>query len=130
MRNIVLFDRSDIKTNILPLSYTRPLCHLRVGITTIREKWEAMLPGRYSTLVDPYLSEKYPAVILPDSLFIAAHVIPSVQLVEAVEALQPGQALADAQGRTVAFRGDSFTPDTEAEGAVQLPFEVDEIVQL
>lgn len=130
MRNIVLFDRPDIKTNLLPLSYTRPLCHLRVGVTTLREKWEAVLPGQYSTLTDSYLSEKYPAEVLPDTLFIASNIFPSGELAEALEALQPGQAMAGPDGKTIAFRGDSFTPGTDIEGAAPAPCAVDSIVQL
>lgn len=130
MRNIVLFDRPDIKTNLLPLSYTRPLCDLRVGITTIREKWETVLPGQYSTLTDPYLSEKYPATVSPDTLFIASNIFPSGDLTEALTALQPGQAIADADGSTIAFRGGSFTPGTNIESAAPAPCPVDSIVQL
>ena len=38
MKTIVLFDGQCHKS-LLPLTYTRPVAHLRVGIFTISEKW-------------------------------------------------------------------------------------------
>lgn len=43
--NVVLFDTPDNFENLLPLSYTRPVADFRVGIVTIKEKWQAMLPA-------------------------------------------------------------------------------------
>ena len=42
-RNIILFDDNEVRKQLLPLTYTRPTAMLRVGITTIGEKWQAML---------------------------------------------------------------------------------------
>ena len=69
MKNIILFDNPSDKTNLLPLSYTRPLCELRVGIDTIREKWESMFPGTYSVLAEDYLSVKYAPEYADDNIF-------------------------------------------------------------
>jgi hypothetical protein len=38
-RNIILFDDTDVRRQLLPLTYTRPTALLRIGITTIEEKW-------------------------------------------------------------------------------------------
>ncbi len=43
---VVLFDTFESFENLLPLSYTRPVADFRVGIMTIREKWEHYLPGK------------------------------------------------------------------------------------
>ncbi len=104
MKNIVLFDSPTTKINLLPLSYTRPLCDLRVGITTIREKWEALLPGVYSVLTDDYLSEKFKAELTGDNLFIAGNVLPDSDLVKAVDELRAGEALSGENG-LIALRG-------------------------
>lgn len=40
--NYVLFD-DRLRQTLLPLTYTRPVCDCRVGIMTIREKWETIL---------------------------------------------------------------------------------------
>ena len=41
-RNIIIFDDTEVRRNLLPLSYTRPVALLRVGITTIDEKWRSL----------------------------------------------------------------------------------------
>lgn len=104
MKNIVLFDNQADKTNLLPMSYTRPLSAIRVGITTIREKWEALLPGDYSTLTDEYLSEKYPATLTENNLFISGNILPDNNIADAIDSLNPGQGLAK-DGKIIAVCG-------------------------
>lgn len=36
--NIILFDDNEVRKNLLPLTYTRPIAHLRLGIDTLEEK--------------------------------------------------------------------------------------------
>ncbi len=36
--NVILFDKN--RDNYYPLSFTRPISNFRVGILTIKEKWE------------------------------------------------------------------------------------------
>ncbi|MDE6810689.1 MAG: glucose-1-phosphate thymidylyltransferase [Muribaculaceae bacterium] len=91
--NIVLFDVPLTKTNLLPLSYTRPVSDLRVGIMTLAEKWESLLPGSYSNITDEYLSEKFPASLTGDDIFIASDVVASQPLASRIVSLKPGEAL-------------------------------------
>ena len=91
--NIVLFDVPLTKTNLLPLSYTRPVSDLRVGIMTLAEKWESLLPGSYSNITDKYLSEKFPASLTGDDIFIASDVVASQPLASRIVSLKPGEAL-------------------------------------
>lgn len=108
--SIVLFDDPAVRENLLPLSFTRPVSHLRVGITTIEEKWKTLLgvtePVAYETV--DYLSEKFPlsdaAEAGDECLFVAGHVIPSARTAEQVMALTAGQSLVGDHG-LVAFRG-------------------------
>lgn len=104
--NIILFDDELVRENLLPLSFTRPLAMLRVGITTIFEKWQRLLPGdcHKSFLTVPYLQCKYGADIESDNLFIAGHVIPTPSLVDAIMALEPGEWIVSDKGR-IAYRG-------------------------
>lgn len=103
---IVLVDTQESFENLLPISYTRPVGDFRVGIQTIRTKWEAMLPGDYSYITVDYLQEKYPAPpsLSNDLLFIAGNVVPNRRLAAEVASLKVGDALADSDG-FVAFRG-------------------------
>lgn len=91
--NIVLFDVPSVRQNLLPLSYTRPVADFLLGATTIRQKWESFLPGRYSYFTEPYLSEKYPVVEAPESIFVASNILPTSELAKAVSALRKGEIL-------------------------------------
>ena len=104
MKNIILFDINQQHLELLPLAFTRPIADIRIGILTIREKWERMLSGNYSYLTPEYMAEKYPATFAPDNLFIASHLIPDESLIRQIDALQPGEALTD-QDTLIAFRG-------------------------
>ena len=104
MKNIILFDINQQHLELLPLAFTRPIADIRIGILTIREKWERMLSGNYSYLTPDYMAGKYPAHFTDDNLFIAGHLIPDEELARQVNILNPGEALIDQQ-TVVAFRG-------------------------
>lgn len=90
--NYVLYD-SEVRDNLLPLTYTRPVADLRVGILTIREKWEKMLHATISTKTEHYLSEKYPLVQKEKNIYINASFLPSENLVEILKNLKENQAV-------------------------------------
>ena len=57
-RNVILFDDNEVRKHLMPFTYTRPTAMLRLGITTISEKWQAMLgEATYSYLTVPYLKK-------------------------------------------------------------------------
>jgi UDP-N-acetylglucosamine diphosphorylase/glucosamine-1-phosphate N-acetyltransferase len=89
----ILFDPPDIRDNLLPLTFTRPVSEIRMGILRIREKWENMLECRAGWLTLPYLSKKYPAGAGEDNLYIDGSVLPDEGLVRAVRDLSPGDGL-------------------------------------
>lgn len=84
MPDIVLRDPEGARENLLPLSFTRPLSELRLGILTLREKWELMLPGNYSWSTAPYLAEKFPATSGPVTYTIDSDIIPTPALADAI----------------------------------------------
>ena len=92
MRNIIIFD-NDRRDQFLPLTFTRPTCELRVGILTIREKWEQWLDGEASYITQDYLAEKYPIKIQGDNLVINGTVMPNDQLVRLIQQLEMNEAL-------------------------------------
>lgn len=89
--NYILFD--DSRENLLPLTFTRPVCDIRVGILTIREKWEKHLNVKTSTLTEEYLSKKFPLVSAKQNLLINGSVSPNKNLIKDILALKPGDAL-------------------------------------
>jgi len=90
--NYILFD-SFHREALLPFAYTRPVADIRVGILTIREKWEKLLDTKTSTLTEDYLSLKYPLVKEENNVLLNGSVLPTAQLVKEVKALKQGETL-------------------------------------
>jgi UDP-N-acetylglucosamine diphosphorylase/glucosamine-1-phosphate N-acetyltransferase len=90
--NYILFD-SFRRNNLLPFVYTRPVADIRVGIMTIREKWEKYLGVKTSTLTEDYLGEKYPLQKAADNILINGSVLPTHQLIERMAKLNSGETL-------------------------------------
>lgn len=75
----VLVDDPEVRENLLPLTYTRPVSGLRLGITTIAEKWEAEVGEDCAVRVSAeYLKEKYPDLSAPDAQALPSHQVPGV----------------------------------------------------
>lgn len=90
--NYILFD-GLVRNQLLPFTYTRPVADIRVGILTIREKWERFLGSTTTTITEDYLSEKYPMVELEENVLINSSFLPNEELVENIRGLQYKQAL-------------------------------------
>jgi UDP-N-acetylglucosamine diphosphorylase/glucosamine-1-phosphate N-acetyltransferase len=107
--NYILFD-GPARTALLPFTYTRPVADIRIGILTIREKWEKYLGSTTTTLTEEYLSDKYPMVELEENVMINASYLPNENLVAIVSNLKSNQAV---------FKGDAviafFTNDSQEE---------------
>lgn len=105
MRNIIIFDDNETRRQLLPLTHTRPIAKIRIGVTTIAEKWQNMLgEARYSWLTASYLQEKFPLLAEGTNLMIAGHVLPSPTLAKQVLALGEGEAIIDGE-QVIAFNG-------------------------
>lgn len=96
--NLILFDDPAIRPNLLPLTFTRPVADLRVGILTIAEKWQRrLLPGDaempVSFLTESYLQTTFPARLSSDNLYINGAICPTDVLIEAVQKLATGESL-------------------------------------
>ncbi|MGB5317758.1 GlmU family protein [Eudoraea sp.] len=90
--NYILFD-DDARASLLPFTFTRPVAEIRIGILTIREKWEKYLDKKTSTLTEDYLSKKFPLKIGLQNTFINASFLPTVNLLESIENLGEYSAL-------------------------------------
>ncbi|TYB77430.1 glucose-1-phosphate thymidylyltransferase [Bizionia gelidisalsuginis] len=90
--NYILFD-GPARNQLLPFTYTRPVADIRVGILTIREKWELHLATTTTTITEEFLSDKYPMVELPENVLINSSYCPTPQLVELVKGLKENQAI-------------------------------------
>ncbi|MBR5101647.1 MAG: glucose-1-phosphate thymidylyltransferase, partial [Muribaculaceae bacterium] len=128
MKNIIFFDDNDIRKNLLPLTYTRPVALLRVGITTIAQKWISLLDEpNYSFLTATYLKPLYRLTSSTLNLMIAGHMIPTAALARQVAELQQGEAIL-AKGNLVAFYGRARDFDNQnfkrVVEAVETPLEI------
>ncbi len=107
--NYILFD-GTVRNALLPFTFTRPVADIRVGILTIREKWEKYLGSTTTTLTEEYLSAKFPMVEMEENVMINASFLPNDVLVEMVNSLEKNQAV---------FQGDEviafYTNDTQEE---------------
>ena len=107
--NYILFD-GPVRNALLPFTFTRPVADIRVGILTIREKWEKYLGTTTTTLTEDYLSEKFPMVEMEENVMINAAFLPNPILAEMISNLEPNQAI---------FKGDAiiafFTQDSQDE---------------
>lgn len=108
MNNIILFD-DDNWQGLLPLTFTRPIAELRVGILTIAEKWKHRLDGTVSYITQDYLSEKFPINITDDNLIINAAVLPNEKLLQIIKQLQHHEAILDGEDLIAArLNGEQF----------------------
>jgi|SRR5690554_1538605 len=107
--NYILFDGPS-RNNLLPFTFTRPVADIRIGILTIREKWEAYLDYTTTTVTEDYLSDKYPMVEMDENIMINASFLPNQTLVEMVQNLEANQAIFYHED-VIAF----YTKDTQEE---------------
>jgi len=89
---IILFDDNAHQT-LLPLTYTRPVADLRIGILTIAEKWSKYLNLTHSFHTRYYLQTKFQLQIEERNLFINGSVCPDEALLEAIAKLHGSEAL-------------------------------------
>lgn len=108
----ILFDTPE-RDQLFPFTHTRPVAACRIGLLSIREKWEKWLgisPISYFTL--DYLQEKFPLIKAPKNaitILLNGHLLPSAAIVAAVTGLEPGQEIYK-NGRLLAkaVSGDDF----------------------
>ncbi len=99
--NYILFDDQS-RNNLLPLTFMRPVAEIRLGIMTLREKWEHLLKTKTSTLTETYLSEKFPIVKEKNNILINGAICPTLELIKEIQALKPNQTL-DAEDSIIAL---------------------------
>lgn len=117
--NYILFDGPS-RNALLPFTFTRPVADIRIGILTIREKWEKYLGSTTTTLTEEYLSEKFPMVELEENVMINASYLPNPVLVELISNLERNQAV---------FKGDEVIAFYTQESQEEVDFDTYEIIE-
>ena len=116
--NYILFD-GTVRNALLPFTFTRPVADIRIGILTIREKWETQLGTTTTTLTEEYLQEKYPMVEMEENVMINAAFVPNKELVALVQGLKTNQAI---------FAGDEVVAFFTNENQEEVDFDSYEIL--
>ena len=89
--NYILFDVN--RESLFPLTHTRPISEIRIGILSIKEKWAQHLGSQPSTQTVDYLQVKYPLKKESDNVYIHGGVCPNKALVTAIQQLDDGEGL-------------------------------------
>lgn len=110
MNKIIFTEEFCQPENLHPFTLTRQIQDIRVGILTIREKWELMLRlTSFDKKEDDYKdlerSVNIDEVIGDDVCFmIHGNVLPTPKLVKAILQLKNGEFIATSGGNSIAFR--------------------------
>ncbi len=92
--NIVLYDLPDIRIKLLPISYTRPIAKILVGLQTVEQKWAYFYKkSAFSYLTANYLQGKFPSQIAEHNLVINSSICPSEKLSKVINDLGENQIL-------------------------------------
>lgn len=120
MSDFVLFD-DNARVQLLPFTFTRPVADIRIGILTIREKWEKYLDGKSGTLTENYLAKKFPLHAGPgEHLLINGSVLPGASLVKIVQGLKKGESLFHNDTLIAAFTSLDVILERKAEKLTRL----------
>ncbi len=107
---IVLVDSNWKK--FLPVSFTRPVSHLRCGILKIYEKWDRLLKLDSVSVSENYLNQKFFQGFDGGAVIINSKVLPSADLVSTIKELNDKEILT-AKGTWIAIKSDGgFNEDS------------------
>ena len=121
--NYILFD-GDVRNALLPFTYTKPVADIRIGILTIREKWEKHLGLTTTTVTEEYLEEKYPMVEMEENILINSSFCPTENLVEKIKGLSEYEAIFKGED-VIAFYTSDSQEEVNFDEYKQIEFEED-----
>jgi UDP-N-acetylglucosamine diphosphorylase/glucosamine-1-phosphate N-acetyltransferase len=93
MISIVLIDDKKNWKNLLPFTYTKPICYLRFGILTIKEKWEKHLNAKVEISTESYLNDMFPNFSGENAIYVTSIVCPDKSLLNQLQNLNVGEGL-------------------------------------
>ena len=125
--NYILFD-GDVRNALLPFTYTRPVADIRVGILTIREKWEKHLGLTTTTVTEEYLEDKYPMVEMEENILLNSSFLPSERLVEMIKNLSTNEAIFKGED-VIAFHSNDTQEEVDFSSYKQIEFD-EELIQI
>ncbi len=91
--NYIVFDDNQIRNQLKPFTFTKPVAGIRCGILTIAEKWEKALATKVSFLTENYLQAKFQHSVTDNNVYINGAVCPDAQLITVISQLNHEEAL-------------------------------------
>lgn len=104
---IILFDNTQRK-RLWPLTQTKAVAALRMGILTMVERWEQLTGMQVFVHTEGYLQNLYGYPDAGEHIWIDASIIPSMTLVDLVKSLDKNSCWADEGGLIVGKTNLSF----------------------
>jgi len=101
-----------------PLSLTRSIADFRIGILTLREKWEKYLGEKVYIRTEPYLQVKYEAVGEDDCVVIPSVLLPDCNIAKAIKSLETGTLTKDGVVLASVEPSESSADEVEYSGKV------------
>jgi UDP-N-acetylglucosamine diphosphorylase/glucosamine-1-phosphate N-acetyltransferase len=95
--NIILFD-TEARKSLFPLTLTRSVADLRMGIFTIRERWERMTGVSAFVLTSSYLQPLYESPVSGECILVDSCVMPTPELIQVILSLGSNQGIEDKNG--------------------------------
>jgi len=90
----LVFSDAQYWEDFLPLTFTRPIAEMRMGILTFSERWKKLLDiDEVFYITENYLQDKFKKPDPKQSLFIVPNFFPSDEVLKQIKELQPGEAL-------------------------------------
>lgn len=91
---IAFFELPQNRLALLPLTFTKPIALLRVGITTLAEKWSFFLEEcSYTFQTEEYLKGLFKQPSKSTEVFVNGAVVATFELAQQISVLKKGQAL-------------------------------------
>jgi UDP-N-acetylglucosamine diphosphorylase/glucosamine-1-phosphate N-acetyltransferase len=135
MRKIVFTEEFCTPGNLFPFTLTRQIQDIRVGILTIREKWEYSLGlTSYDKFEDDYKdlerSVHIPDIVADDLLYLVhGNVLPTKKIIKQVKKLKAGEFLSVPEKESVVYCISKKEVLDENRIKVGQPVEVEEVVK-
>ncbi|MCX7955363.1 MAG: GlmU family protein [Bacteroidales bacterium] len=104
--NVILYDNKFKWLNLLPLTFTRPISEIRIGILKISEKWKYLLSEKISYFCAEHLQKKYPLYLSDDNVIINSILLPDENIVQKIKELEKNEAIVDNNNEILVARLD------------------------
>lgn len=110
----IILNDAGLHSHLLPLTFTRPVGHLRPGILRFSEGWYVRSGLGAGFRTESHLAQAFPPAKEPPTHEVEGGLFPTDDLVAAVLDLSPGEVLVQ-DGRALAFHLESGTPPSVAD---------------